>query len=86
VGATAKIDGSLMQWQAANGCPEVQGIAVGVAGKAMVTLPHQMHRERMAGIGSAAGDGARATMLGTASPSGLKADQIQHFAHRDLLP
>ncbi|MGA3193333.1 MAG: hypothetical protein ABSD73_12675 [Candidatus Bathyarchaeia archaeon] len=43
VGTTAEIDGSLMQGQAANGCPEVQRIAVGVAGEAVVTLPREMH-------------------------------------------
>jgi hypothetical protein len=82
----AEIDGGLMEGQTANGRPEVQGIAVGVAGEAAIALSRQMHRERVIGVGLAAGDWARATVLGVASPGRAKADQVQDLAHRDLLP
>ena len=41
----AEIDGSRVQGQAADGSPEVQEIAVGAAGEAVVDLASEMDRE-----------------------------------------
>ena len=44
-GGAAEIDGSRVQGQAADGSPEVQEIAVGAAGEAVVDLASEMDRE-----------------------------------------
>ena len=41
----AEIHGGLMEGEAADGRPEVQGIAVGVAGEAVIDLPVKMDGE-----------------------------------------
>ena len=74
-----------MEWQAADGGPEVQGIAVGATGEAVVYLAGEMDREDPAGSRVTAGDGAGAAKLEAAPPDGLKADQVQDLGHRDLL-
>ena len=41
----AEIRRGIMQRQAAHRCPQVQGIAVGVAGEAVIDLPVEMDGE-----------------------------------------
>ena len=44
-GGAAEVDGSREEGQVANGGPEIEGIAVGSAGEAVVDLTGEMNRE-----------------------------------------
>jgi hypothetical protein len=78
------MDGSVMKRQTLDGCPEVEGIALGAASEAAVNLPGEMDREGPVRSRRAAGDRAGATKLRAASPSRAEADQAQHLGHGDL--
>lgn len=43
--ALAEIDGSLIQWETADSRPEIEGIALAVAGEALIDLPIELDRE-----------------------------------------
>ena len=82
----AEIQRGMMQGQAADGRPEIQCVAVGVAGEALIDLPGKMDGEGAVGSGVAARDRARAAKLRTMPPGRLEADQVQDLTHRDLPP
>ena len=43
--ALAEIDGGLMQWETADSRPQIEGIALAVAGEALIDLPIDFDRE-----------------------------------------
>jgi hypothetical protein len=49
VGSVTEGDGGLVKWKTLDGRPEIQGIAVTVAGEAVIDLPCQMNGEVSAG-------------------------------------
>ena len=65
--------------------PEIQLIALGVAGEALIDLPIKLDGE--VGVGSrwAVEDGTRAAKLGTFPPGRSEADQLQYLGHGDEL-
>ena len=81
----AEIQGGLMNGQAADGCPEIQWVAVGSAGEAVIDLPGKMDGEGTVGSGATTGDWARTAKLRTVPRSRLEADQVQDLTHRNLL-
>jgi hypothetical protein len=82
----AEIQCRLMQGEAVDGDPEIQAIAAGSAGEALIDLADKMDREGSDGSGAAARDRTGAAKLGTMPPRRLEADQVQDIVHRDLPP
>jgi len=74
-----------VQWEATHGGPEIQWIALGATGEAVIELAGEMNREASMRRGTAAGDWAEAAKLGTTPPNRLKTDQAEHLGHRHLL-
>ena len=66
------------------GGPEVELIARGAAGEALVEVPRQIHGEAGGPDGRAVRERAGAAKLGTASPRRTKAEQFQDPTHGDL--
>jgi len=73
-----------VQGQAADGRPEIEGIAMGVASEAVIDLTGEMDREGSAGRAATAGDRAAAAKLRIVLPGRLEADPVQDLAHADL--
>jgi hypothetical protein len=65
--------------------PEIQGIALGMAGEAAIDLPVKMDREVSVGSRRAVGDRTGATKLGASPPGRAKPNPLQHLGHGDSL-
>jgi hypothetical protein len=65
--------------------PEIQGIALGMAGEAAIDLPVKMDREVSVGSRRAVGDRTGTTKLGASPPGRAKPNPLQHLGHGDSL-
>ena len=65
--------------------PEIQLVAFGVAGEALIDLPIKLDGEVGVGSRRTAEDGTGAAKLRTSPPGRSKADQLQYLVHGDEL-
>lgn len=85
VGSMAERDGGWMERETLHCRPEIQGIALGMAGEAVIDLPIKLDGEVRVGSRRTAGDWTGAAKLGSSPPGRPKADQLQHLGHGDPL-
>lgn len=78
------MDGSGGERKPVDGGPEVELIASGAAGEALVDVPLEIHGEVRGGAGRAVWQGAGAAELGTADPHRPEGEQFQDLAHGEL--
>lgn len=72
-----------MEGETLHGCPKIKGIAMRMAGEALIDLPIKLDGEVGGGSRRAAGDWTGAAKLGTFPPGRSEADQFQHLGHGD---
>ena len=82
----AQFQSGLVQRKPANCHPKIQRISLGAAGKAPIDLASTMEGEDPRGLRAAGGNRARTAKLRSVPPSRLKADELEHVIHHDLLP
>ena len=78
------MDGSGGERKPVDGGPEVELIASGAAGEALVDVPLEIHGESRDGAGRAVRQWAGTAELGAAGPRGTEVQQFQDPSHRDL--
>lgn len=83
VGGVAERKRGGVEGETLHGCPKIKGIALAVAGEALIDLPIKLDGEVEGGSRRAAGDRTGAAKLGTSPPGRLEADPFQDLGHGD---
>jgi hypothetical protein len=74
-----------MEGETLHGCPKIKGIAMRMAGEALIDLPIKLDGEVGGGGRRAARDRTGAAKLGTFPPNRSEAEQLQDLGHGDEL-